>query len=60
MPRLRIVSIMPGIENFEPLRTETSSGSEASPSFLPTSPSSCASAASICWSTSAGSFRPLS
>ena len=59
MPRFRIVSIIPGIENFEPLRTDTSSGSPGSPSFLPWSDSSLASAASICWSTSAGSFPPL-
>ena len=59
MPRFRIVSIIPGIENFEPLRTETSSGSDASPSFLPWSASSFARAASICWSTSPGSLPPL-
>lgn len=32
---LRTVSIMPGIENFAPERTETRSGSSAWPSFLP-------------------------
>ncbi len=60
MPRLRIVSIIPGIENLEPLRTETRSGSFASPSFLPWRASSFARAASVCWSTSAGSLPPLS
>ncbi len=34
-PMLRTVSIMPGMENFAPERTETSSGSSAWPSFLP-------------------------
>ena len=39
-PRFKMVSIIPGIENFAPLRTETRSGSAASPSFLPMSDSS--------------------
>jgi len=34
-PRLRTVSIIPGIENLAPERTETSSGSDASPIPLP-------------------------
>ena len=34
-PMLRTVSIIPGIENFAPERTDTSSGSSASPSCLP-------------------------
>ena len=34
-PRLRIVSIIPGIETAAPERTETSSGSEGSPKRLP-------------------------
>jgi len=34
-PTLSTVSIMPGIENFAPERTETSSGSSGSPSRLP-------------------------
>ena len=34
-PRLRTVSIMPGMEKGAPLRTETSRGSLGSPSFLP-------------------------
>ena len=36
---------MPGIENAAPERTDTSSGSASSPSFLPLSPSSAARAA---------------
>lgn len=32
---LRTVSIMPGMENLAPERTETSSGSSDWPSFLP-------------------------
>ena len=34
-PMFRTVSIIPGIENFAPDRTDTSSGSPGSPSFLP-------------------------
>ncbi len=34
-PRLRTVSIIPGMENFAPERTDTSSGSSGSPSVLP-------------------------
>jgi hypothetical protein len=34
-PRLRTVSIIPGIENLAPERTLTSSGSFGSPIFLP-------------------------
>ncbi len=34
-PRLRTVSIIPGMENLAPERTETSSGSAASPIALP-------------------------
>ena len=37
---LRIVSIMPGIENFAPDRTLTSSGSAGSPSLRPIADSS--------------------
>lgn len=48
---LRTVSIMPGIENFAPERTETSSGSSAWPSFLPI----CFSRASRCALTSSRS-----
>ena len=39
-----MVFIMPGMENFAPERTLTSSGFSASPSFLPICPSSLASA----------------
>ena len=35
IPTLRTVSIMPGIENFAPERTETKSGFFGSPNFLP-------------------------
>ena len=42
MPRLRMVFIMPGMENFAPERTLRSSGSVASPSFLPICSSSFA------------------
>ena len=38
-PRFRTVSIMPGIENAAPERTDTSSGSTGSPSRLPVLPS---------------------
>ena len=34
-PRLRMVFIMPGMENFAPERTLSSSGFAASPSFWP-------------------------
>ncbi len=34
-PRFRTVSIMPGIDMGAPERTDTSSGSSASPIFLP-------------------------
>ncbi len=55
-----MVSIMPGIENGAPERTETSSGSFTSPSFLPILASSFA----ACWSISScspsGNFAPTS
>ena len=51
-PRLRIVSIMPGMENFAPERTLTSSGFSPLPSFWPCRLSSLASASSIWRSTS--------
>ncbi len=50
-PRLRTVSIMPGIEALAPERTESSSGSDGSPKRLPVSCSSEASASSTCAST---------
>ncbi len=42
-----MVSIIPGMENLAPLRTETRSGSAASPSFLAIRDSSRPSAFSI-------------
>ena len=48
-----MVSIMPGMENFAPERTLTSSGFSPLPSFWPCSSSSFLSAASIWRSTSA-------
>ena len=41
-PMFRTVSIIPGIENFAPDRTDTSSGSPGSPSVLPRAASSAA------------------
>ena len=38
-PRLRMVSIMPGMEALAPERTETSRGFSRSPNFLPVIPS---------------------
>ena len=52
-----MVSIMPGMENFAPERTLTSSGFSPLPSFWPCSFSSCASAASIWRSTSGETCR---
>ena len=51
---------MPGMENFAPLRTLTSSGSAVSPSLRPISLSSLASASLIWFSTSFGVRLPLS
>ena len=53
-----MVSIMPGIENFAPERTDTSSGFLTSPSLLPTAFSSFLTFSSICVSTAAGTLRP--
>ena len=47
---------MPGMENFAPDRTETSSGFFGSPSFLPIARSSFARFAAISALTSWGSF----
>ena len=47
IPRLRIVSIMPGMEARAPERTETSSGTSGSPNFLPCSASRVATWAKI-------------
>ena len=53
-PRLRTVSIIPGIENLAPDRTLTSSGSAWSPSFLPISFSSLATCLAISLSSPSG------
>ena len=55
-----MVSIMPGIENFAPDRTETSSGLSFEPNFWPTTFSSFRRLASISVSISAGTLRPSS
>ncbi len=56
-PRLRIVFIIPGMENFAPERTLSSSGLDASPSFWPICFSSLTSALSIsCWMSSGSLF----
>ena len=56
---LRTVSIMPGMENLAPERTETSSGSSAWPSFLPIV-CSRASRCALTSSRSAAGSSPLS
>ena len=56
-PTLRTVSIIPGIENFAPERTETSNGSSGSPSFLPRASSSAARWSAISASNPSGA-RP--
>ena len=53
-----MVSIMPGIENLAPERTETKSGSAGSPSFRPRSSSSRRTASACCSATSIGTFPP--
>ena len=58
-PRFSTVSIIPGIENFAPLRTLTSSGFFGSPNRLPVCFSTWRSAASICSSMPRGNFRAL-
>ena len=59
-PRLRIVSIMPGIEARAPERTDSSSGSAASPKRLPISFSTkatpCSTSASISFSAASLPF----
>ena len=55
-----MVSIIPGIENLAPLRTETSNGSAGSPSFFPMSDSRRARAFSIAPSISGVSEPPRS
>ena len=49
---------MPGIENFDPERTDSSRGFWLSPSFLPISASRCTSLAAISVSTSSGTRFP--
>ena len=46
-PRFRTVSSIPGIDSRAPLRTDTSSGSPGSPSFVPACSSSRSRAAAI-------------
>ena len=52
-----MVSIIPGIENFAPERTETSSGCRASPSVAPATRSSVRRCRSISASIAGGTFR---
>ena len=58
-PRLRTVSIMPGMENLAPERTETSSGSAASPMALPMAVSSRERADATSASSSLGHRRAM-
>ena len=55
-----MVSIMPGIENFAPERTDTSSGFVVEPNCWPATFSSLRRFSSICDSTTAGTLRPSS
>src|SRR5262249_33261367 len=57
-PRLRTVSIIPGIENGAPERTETSSGSASSPRRLPIFPSSASRAGATSSIRPSGSRSP--
>ncbi len=57
MPMLSTVSIMPGIENLAPERTETSSGFAGSPSVRPILASRLASC-SVTWSAISGGTAP--
>jgi len=57
-PRFRTVSIIPGMENFEPERTERRSGVAGSPNFFPDFASTAASASRICFSSPGGN-RPF-
>ena len=52
------MSIMPGIENFAPERTETSSGACGSPNLRPTVRSTSAIAVRSCASIPAGIVLP--
>ena len=55
-PRLSTVSIMPGIENFAPERTETSSGLAASPKLLPSLRSMPCTPATTCSHSPSGNW----
>src|SRR5438034_96516 len=57
-PRLRTVSIIPGIDIAAPERTDTSNGFLGSPSFLPVDFSTRASACSTCSQSPGGNFLP--
>ena len=57
-PRLRTVSIIPGMLIAAPERTETRSGFFGSPSFFPAARSTAASAFSTCSQRPGGSLRP--
>ena len=59
-PRLRIVSIIPGIETAAPERTETSSGSAGSPKRFPVFSSSAARCRSTSVSSPSGTSPPAS
>ncbi len=58
IPRLRTVSIMPGIENAAPDRTDTSSGSTGSPSRFPVLPSRTARASATSSINPSGNTSP--
>src|SRR5260370_29512865 len=58
-PRLRIVSIIPGMERAEPERTLTRRGFLGSPRFFFVSRSSLATFAATCFFMSGGYFFPL-
>ncbi len=47
-PRFRLVAIIPGMLARAPERTESSSGSAASPNFFPVACSMCFTAVSTC------------
>ena len=53
------MSIIPGIENFAPDRTETSSGFVVEPNCAPATRSSLRTCAIISSSMACGSFRPV-
>src|SRR5438046_10393458 len=58
-PRFRTVSIIPGMENFAPERTLTSSGSFRSPNFLAALRSRIFSAGRICSHTPFRNLAPV-